>query len=235
MVFDQEKHQTYFYSTLKFQFMFLGHFASAFASKKAEPSLSLGSSILAAQWLDLIWPVFLLAGMEHAEIAPKDAAVPITFTDYPISHSLAAVLSWSVLIGAVYFYFSRNRRGMIVMGLLVLSHWFLDLIVHEPDLPLFITSPQKFGFGLWHYKILTLMLEIGFYAGAVYLYFKNNKTLSRKKLIITWALIIFLLVIHVINTFGPPPKEIKQIAIVGLSQWILVAWGYWADGRNRNL
>jgi hypothetical protein len=212
--------------------MFLGHFAAAFASKKADPSVSLGSSILAAQWLDLIWPIFLLADMEHAEIAPEGAVVPITFTDYPISHSLAAVLSWAVLIGAIYYFFTRNKRGMVVMGLLVVSHWFLDLTVHEPDLPLFITSEKRFGLGLWHYKIMALIFEIGLYAGAVYLYFKSNRNLSRKKVIVTWSLIIFLFVIHVMNTFGPPPKEIKQIAVVGLSQWILVAWGYWADYKS---
>ena len=54
--------------------MFIGHFAVAFAAKPAAPKASLGTLILAAQFLDGLWPLFVLAGVERVEIAPGDTA-----------------------------------------------------------------------------------------------------------------------------------------------------------------
>ena len=80
--------------------MFIGHFAAAFAAKKADRKLSLGATFVAAQWLDLLWPVLLLTGIEHAEITTDAAApLPLQYTDYPVSHSLLAVAGWSLLMG----------------------------------------------------------------------------------------------------------------------------------------
>ena len=65
--------------------MFIGHFAVALAAKKADGNLSLGGTFFAAQWLDLLWPVLLLAGVEHADITAGEASpLPILFTDYPV-------------------------------------------------------------------------------------------------------------------------------------------------------
>jgi hypothetical protein len=44
--------------------MFIGHFALGFASKRVAPRLSLAAAFVAAQLLDLLRPVFLLAGAE---------------------------------------------------------------------------------------------------------------------------------------------------------------------------
>ena len=48
--------------------MFVGRFAVGLAAKKATPGLSLGTLFLAAQWLDLIWPVFALTGIERVRV-----------------------------------------------------------------------------------------------------------------------------------------------------------------------
>ena len=50
--------------------MFIGHFGVALAAKKVAPRTSLGTLILAAQFLDFLWPVLLLLGLEHVRIAP---------------------------------------------------------------------------------------------------------------------------------------------------------------------
>jgi len=44
---------------------------------------------MAAQFLDLLWPIFLLTGLEHVRIEPGNTAfTPLDFYDYPIiSHS----------------------------------------------------------------------------------------------------------------------------------------------------
>jgi hypothetical protein len=43
--------------------MFIGHFAVAFAAKKAAPRVSLGTLILSAAFLDAVWPVLVLLGV----------------------------------------------------------------------------------------------------------------------------------------------------------------------------
>jgi hypothetical protein len=83
--------------------MFIGHFGVALAAKKAAPRVPLGFLILASTWIDLIWPIFLLLGIEQVRIAPGDTAfTPLEFTHYPYTHSLLFVIGWGILLGAVY-------------------------------------------------------------------------------------------------------------------------------------
>ncbi|MFH2054800.1 MAG: hypothetical protein ABIJ61_02465, partial [bacterium] len=49
-----------------------------------------------------------------------------------------------------------------------------------------------------------------------------------------WGLIFFLALVYVLNLFGPPPTAVGPIAVIGLFQWLLVAWGYWVD-HNRTV
>src|SRR4051812_14125335 len=99
--------------------MFLGHYGIALASKRMAPRTCLGWLVGAAVALDLIWPLFLLLGMEHVRIAPGDTVVtPLDFYDYPLTHSLAMVLVWSGLIGALYYGINRTRNSAVVVGAL---------------------------------------------------------------------------------------------------------------------
>jgi hypothetical protein len=41
------------------------------------------------------------------------------------------------------------------------SHWFLDAIVHRPDLPLAPGLPLRVGLGLWNHVVASLALELG--------------------------------------------------------------------------
>ena len=43
--------------------MFIGHFAVAFATKKVAPKVSLGTLVIAAAFLDVVWPVLVLFGI----------------------------------------------------------------------------------------------------------------------------------------------------------------------------
>src|SRR6186997_681775 len=128
--------------------MFIGHFGVAFAAKRPAPRVSLGTLFLAAQFIDLLWPVLLLLGVERVRIAPGITRVtPLDFEHYPISHSLLAVLGWAVLVGGAHFLLRRERRAALIVAALVLSHWVLDLLMHRPDLPLAPGATVLVGFG----------------------------------------------------------------------------------------
>ncbi len=122
--------------------MFIGHFALGFAAKKAAPAVSLGTLFLAAQFIDLLWPTLLLLGIERVEIDPGNTVVtPLNFVHYPVSHSLVAVALWACVLAALYMLIRRSVRGALVIGLLVVSHWILDLVTHRPDLPILPGGP----------------------------------------------------------------------------------------------
>jgi hypothetical protein len=140
--------------------MFIGHFGVAMAAKRLAPKTSLGILIFAANFLDLLWPILLLLGIEHVRIAPGITRMtPLDFTDYPISHSLIMVLLWAVFVGCAYYTVRRYGRGAWVVGCAVFSHWGLDFIVHRPDLPLWLRGDTRMGLGLWNSPIGTVVAE----------------------------------------------------------------------------
>jgi membrane-bound metal-dependent hydrolase YbcI (DUF457 family) len=209
--------------------MFIGHFSLALGAKKVAPKLSLGTTFIAVQLLDLLWPPFLLIGIEKVKIEPGNTAfTPLNFIHYPFSHSLVNAAVWAMLFATVFYFVRKDLRNAIIIGALVLSHWFLDLLTHRPDLPVLPWSDWKVGLGLWNNITLTLATEVGLFAAGIYFFITNTK-LDKKHRIIFWSLIVFLLVVYVMNVFGPPPLSEEAISYAGFSLWLLVFWAYWAD------
>lgn len=210
--------------------MFIGHFGVGFGAKSVAPKVSLGSLIIAAQFLDLLWPTLLLLGMERVRIVPGATVVtPLVFEHYPISHSLIAVLGWAGLVGGIHFVLKRNRSAAFVLGTLVISHWLLDAIVHQPDLPLFPGAATVVGLNAWSSLPLTLIVEGSLFAFGVWLY---SRATTPDDATGCWgfvALVVFLSAIYAGNLFGAPPPSSEAIAWVGQLQWLLVLWGYWID------
>ncbi len=212
--------------------MFIGHFGVGFAAKKLTSKPSLGTLFIAAQFIDLLWPLLLMLGVERVAIQPGITAVtPLAFQYYPYSHSLFATLFWGVMVGGAYFLLRKDRRGAIWLGVLVLSHWLLDFLTHRPDLPL-APGAAKVGLGLWNSLPATLIVEGLIFAVGVYLYQRSTRPKNKTGSIALWSLVGFLVIVYLGNIFGPPPESVEMLPIVGMSQWLLVAWGYWVD-RNR--
>lgn len=215
--------------------MFIGHFGVGFAAKPAAKQTSLGTLFFAAQFIDLLWPTLLLLGIETVKIAPGATKVtPLEFTHYPVSHSLLAVLAWSVLFGAVYFVVRRSVWPAVVCSGLVASHWFLDALTHQPDLPLSPGGSARIGLGLWNSPVLAIGLELLIFGGGLVLYLRTTMPSDKVGSLSLWSLVAFLLLVYVMNISGPPPPSVEAIAWTAQAQWLLVAWAYWVD-RHRQL
>lgn len=213
--------------------MFIGHFGTAFAAKKVAPRPSLGTLIFAGQFIDLLWPILLLLGIERVILEPGNTVVtPLDYIYYPFSHSLAGVMIWGILFGVIYYLLKKNMRSSVVLGLLVLSHWVLDLFTHRPDLPLLPRVDLKVGLGLWNSLPATLVVESLIFFGGAYLFTSATRAVNKKGSYGWWGLVGLLFLIYLMNIFGPPPPSVEPIPVIGLLQWIFVAWGYWID-RNR--
>lgn len=215
--------------------MFLGHYAVALGAKRAAPNTSLGTLVMASQFIDLLWPVLLLAGIEHVRLEPGNTVVtPLDFYDYPVSHSLVGVLLWGAVVGGVYFALRRSWKNSLVIGLAVVSHWFLDLIVHRPDLPLHFAGDTRVGFGAWNSLPLTLVLELGLLALGTYLYTGATKAKDRIGSYGLAGLLAVLVGIYAANLFGPPPPDVGMIGVAGNASWLFVLWAAWID-RHREV
>lgn len=210
--------------------MFLGHFAVALAAKRIAPKTSLGTLIASTQFVDLLWPLFLLLNLEHVLIEAGNTAVtPLNFYDYPITHSLVGTLAWSLLFGGVYFALRKDQHAAWVVGLGVLSHWVLDLITHRPDLPLGFGSKTYFGLGLWNSLPATLVVELSLFIMGMVFYIRSTKAKDSIGSYGFWALMAVLVAIYGSNLLGPPPPNEEMIAVAGNAMWLFVLWGYWVD------
>ena len=212
--------------------MFLGHFGVAFGAKKVAPNPSLGTLLLAAQLADFICPFLLLAGIEQVRIAPGATVVtPLDFTHYPYTHSLLALVAWAVLVAGVYALLRRDLRGACWLAVLVLSHWVLDAASHRPDMPTWPGGPVV-GAGLWNSLPATLAAEFLLFGGGVWIYARVTRARDRMGTWLWWVFVATLIVLYLMAVLGPPPPDVRTLALSALAGWLLVAWAYWID-RHR--
>lgn len=215
--------------------MFIGHYALGLAAKRAAPRTSLGNLFIAATLAELVWAILLLLGVEHVHAEPS--ANPFLagwFDDYPYSHSLFMLLVWGAVFGYLYRARTGYKRGALVLGLLVVSHWILDFITHRPDMPLYPGGPRV-GLGLWNSVTATIVVEglllligVAMYAGTT----RARDGIGRWGF---WSLVLLLVIAYVGSIKTPPPSSITALAVGAIifgSVFVLFAW--WVD-RHREV
>lgn len=217
--------------------MFLSHFAVGLAAKRAAPAVSLGTLILSCQLADIIWPNFVLLGIERVAIAPGITAVtPLDFISYPYSHSLVALMLWAVLAAVIYLLVSSRsatvRALLVIMGV-VLSHWFLDVASHRPDMPLMPEYGPKLGLELWRSVPATMVVEFAMLVTGLAIYTRTTQARDRTGTIALWTMVAVLVVLYIASVFGPPPPSPEAVAWSAEGVWLFVLWGYWID-RHRS-
>jgi membrane-bound metal-dependent hydrolase YbcI (DUF457 family) len=218
--------------------MFIGHYGLGLAGRAAlrqpPPGPSLGTWFMAVQWLDLVWPLGLLTGLERVRVAGGDNPfLALEFVHYPWSHSLLMAAVWAVLFAAVYRWRTGNGRAALWLGGGVFSHWVLDFIVHVPDLPLYPGSDVKLGLGLWRSVPGTLLVEFALFLACAAFYLRATRPRDAVGRWACWALLAFLALGYVSTLFGPPPPSVVALGLSALVLlWALVAWAYWVE-RHR--
>jgi hypothetical protein len=215
--------------------VFIGHYAAAFAAKRALPAVSLGTLFIAAQLADLVWPVLVLAGIERFEIRPGITAfTPLDFVHYPYSHSLAALAAWGAALGAGFMLARKaGLRVGLLLAALVLSHWALDFASHRPDMPLAPGESPRLGLGLWNSVPATVIVEGTLFAACVWLYVRATRAIDRSGRWALAGLVAFLAIVYVASFMGPPPPSVEAVAWSANALWLVVAWGYWIDRHRK--
>ncbi len=195
----------------------------------------MGVLMAAPLFLDILWPIFLVLGVEHARIEPGATAIsPLDLYDYPYSHSLAASLLWASLGGGLYFAIRRDRRAAWVIAFGVVSHWVLDFVTHRPDMPLFPGDPTRVGLGLWNSAAGTIAVEGAMFALGVASYATATRARDGRGRFGFWAFVVFLSVLYLASCLGPPPPSMPAVMVVGFVSWLFYPWAEWFD-RHRDV
>jgi hypothetical protein len=217
--------------------MFVGHYGISYASKPIEPRVPLWVLFLAVQFLDVLWGIFVLLGVERVRIVPGITATnPLDLYYMPYTHSLAGAVVWS-LVAALGYRLWRGRMetatGPAMVGVAVFSHWVLDLFVHRPDLPL-IGDQFKVGLGLWNMPLIAFSLEAVLLAGGLLLYLRSTEPIARFGTVGPPVFVLIMLVIQAVTFFGAPPSSPAGAAITALGAYfVLAAVAGWLDAKRR--
>lgn len=184
--------------------MFIGHFAPALVAAAVSPrSPRLGTLFVAAQLVD--WAFFSLAlvGVEKMRIDPAASAmVPFDLYHMPYTHSLAGTVVWAAALAGLVTAWQRNALGGLLAGLVVMSHWVLDWLVHPADLTL-AGAPPKYGLGLWDYPWIAMPLELLLILGAFAYYLRR----TRGPIGPPFVLLAVMVLLQAVNWFAPHPAE----------------------------
>lgn len=199
--------------------MFIGHYSAALIVATQRDAPKLGTLFVAAQLVDIGFFSFVLLGVEAMRIVPGTTAMnPMDLYHMPYTHSLVGAFMWAAGFAVFLKLFGAKWRTGLIAGVVVISHWVLDFIVHTPDLTL-AGTPPKLGLGLWNYPLIEMPLEIGLTAGALWLYLRANPATDRSFAVP--ALILYLTAVQAFNWFAPPPAKLD--ASVPISA--LIAYG----------
>lgn len=209
--------------------MFIGHYGVSFAIKAMDRRIPLWILFIAVQLVDVLWAVFVLAGIEKVRIVPGITATnPLDLYYMPYTHSLVGALFWSAFACGMYWLLRKNapaysRVGSVVfIGLAVFSHWILDLIVHRPDLPLY-DETFKMGFGLWNSPVIAFGLEIILLFGGILLYLRTTTAANASGKFGMLILGLVLIAIQSVVFFGAPPSSPAAAALTALVAYFLFA------------
>lgn len=214
--------------------MFAGHLGAALLAKSVEPRASLGVYVAAAYGLDMLWPVLLLGGVETVRIQPGATPfTPLVFVSYPWSHSLAMSAMGGGLAALAMTRVVSSRFASLAVGLVVVSHWFLDWITHVPDLPLWPGGPVE-GLGLWRSTTATLLVEGAFFLAAIAAYVRGTRARDAAGRWAFWGFVVLVTLIWVSGPFSPPPPSVGAIIVVGIvGALLLPAWSAFIDRHRR--
>ncbi|MGC1468942.1 MAG: hypothetical protein WA793_06125 [Sphingorhabdus sp.] len=214
--------------------MFIGHFAPAMIAARHKDAPSLPVLFIGAQLVDWAFFGLVLTGIEKMRVTPGISVMnPMDLYHMPYTHSLLGSAVFAILFGGLVSLVSKSRTAGILSALVVLSHWFLDLLVHVPDLTL-AGSPPKLGLGLWNHPLIEMPLELLLTFGSLWLYAKVAKPGTLPLAVLAGVMLLF----QAVNWFGPVEPEVTTgtslLAFVAFGLITLAAWWvYRSEGRKQ--
>lgn len=213
--------------------MFAGHLGAGLAAKAVVRDIPLGAAMGGALLLDVVLWLCVLAGWEQMIVPSGYAQKHFLLFDFPLSHSLLAAILWAVLAAALWAMSGRGKIASLsaaVIALVVLSHWLLDFLVHEPELTLWGNGSPRLGLGLWNDLGIALLVEMAIAAAGLTLFLMRTR-LSRARQITVIAMAGIAAVLTCLGMLAPtpPPNAILPAITSLMAIAILVTVSAWVD------
>ena len=211
--------------------MFVGHLAVALTGKSASRGTSLVWFMAAANLVDLIWPLFLLVGVERVRIDPGNTAfTPLAFEWYPWTHSLLMGIVWALALAALARAFGVALSAARLIAALVVSHWVLDFITHRPDLPLWPWPDGAYGLGLWQSIPGTFVVEGLMWIAGLAMFLRARTPRGLHGRLALWSFVLLTTFLWAISPFTPPPPSVQAVTLFSLfGGWSIVPWAWWIE------
>jgi hypothetical protein len=205
--------------------MDIGHFGAGLALKKADTAneINLGVLTLAVLLLDLLYYIFLIAGIE--DILTNHATFVSTL---PYSHGVIASIAWSAVAFTTVWLLGHKRwkkplRSASTVAIAVFSHLVLDIIYFALGIPGGILTAIQ-----WAIVVLGLWLYISTVNREAQVSVLGLIVLTSIPVVVLSLPSILLLITGPISTTELPDPTI--IGVVGMVQILVcVAVAYWID------
>lgn len=202
--------------------MLAGHYAPALALKRVAPRAPLWALFVGAQLVDIGFFALGFVGIERARLIPEAPRVIVTQGIY--THSLVAGLLWALVAGALAGRRWGARAGL-GLGLAVISHWFLDALVHTPDMAVTLDMGSAVGLSLWMRPVLEWVVETGIILLGWALLRAATEGRARKRLDICVGALV---VLQALATFViPTPTSPVVMGASGLLVFAGATWQAW--------
>lgn len=202
--------------------MLAGHYSAAFLAKAASRRVPLWSLVLAVQLVDVAWGIFVLAGVERVRFDESLPSNPLDLYYIPYSHGLPSTLLLGIGVFLAARAWLREIRPALVLALAATSHWFLDFLVHRPDLPLWGNS-HHVGLALWNQPVTAFLLELGLLLGCAAVLVRSTSLPRASRTPFFW-LLGFLVVFHAGSLFAPTPPGPATLVVSALALYLVVVY-----------
>lgn len=214
--------------------MVIGHYFPSFAAKRVEKNIPLWLLFISAQFIDVVWAVFIITGIEGARIIPGSSGENILDNYYiPFTHSLPGAIVLSGIVFIIFKVIRKSNREALVLALVVFSHWVFDLVSHHPDLPLWGNS-YKVGFGLSNFPVVDLIVQVSLFLIGMALYVRYTEPVSN---IGKYGVIVFCALVVMIQVAATLPPAAQSPQRLGITMLLIyfstTAIVFWIE-RNRN-
>ncbi len=211
--------------------MLVGHYAAAYTAKAIEPRLPFWLLFLAAQAVDIMLNVLVFVGVEKLSLDFTLPSNPLVIEYVPFTHSLLGNLCWAVVAFALLRLLKMDRRLALIVALTVLSHWFLDVMIHRHDMTLWGNEP-KLGTELWNHPLLANALELIVLACSLWFFQFRNSDLRQG--VVALQLAAVLVIVQLYAIFSPPPPNVSaMMASLLMTYMVLAGLAAWLEGRRK--
>ena len=215
--------------------MFIGHYAPAFLAATHPKAPRLGTLFVAAQLVDFGFFTLMLADVEHMRLVPGITVMsPMELYDMPWTHSLAGAAIWALGFALIIGALTVRAAPAVIAGAVVLSHWFIDLLVHREDLTL-TGVPPAHGLGLWNHPWVEIPLELAFAFGGLAWFVIRTRAIGRAGGIAVALLAVAMAGCQAVQWFAPPAALTTAFPLSALAAYGLLTLLAWWMAHNREL